>query len=58
MGFARQGGVRATCLPEKEREGGVQYGNESEDSRADKRAGERGAYSAMARRVRRHATTT
>jgi hypothetical protein len=38
-----------------EREG-VRYGNESKKkSRADKRAGERGAYSARARRVRRHA---
>jgi hypothetical protein len=43
MGFARQGGVRVTHQREGKRErGGVRYRNESENSRADKRAGERG----------------
>jgi hypothetical protein len=46
--LAKEACERHAYRKKNEREG-VRYGNESEDSRADKRAGERGVYSARGR---------
>jgi hypothetical protein len=50
--------VRSLCELEweKRKRRGVRYWDEGEKPRADEGAGKRGAYSARARRVRRHAT--